>query len=111
MILQLKRIANGPNSTLGYLTVEGGFMGFTLEDQYQEVKVKHETRIPAGRYQIKFREVPSPMTQRYRQRFDWFNWHLELQDVKGFDNVYIHIGNDDDDTSGCILVGYQAFSG
>ncbi|KKK90217.1 hypothetical protein LCGC14_2725280, partial [marine sediment metagenome] len=28
-----------------------------------------------------------------------------LQNVPGFKYIYIHCGNDDDDTDGCILVG------
>lgn len=110
MQINLTRIAHGKNSTLGYLKINTDFLAFTLEDEYREVKVKHKTRIPAGRYEIKFREVPSPMTQKYRQRFDWFNWHLELQNVPNFTNVYIHIGNDHEDSSGCILVGSQAYA-
>jgi hypothetical protein len=33
---------------------------------------------------------------------------LELQDVEGFEYIYIHPGNDDDDTEGCILPNYKA---
>lgn len=110
MDLELRRIANGKDSTLGMLHIDGQFQCFTLEDEFRETKVKGETRIPHGKYEIKFREEPSPLTTRYRQRFDWFNFHLQLQNVKGFEYVYIHVGNTDDNTDGCILVGRDAYS-
>jgi len=108
MLIKLHRIANGKDSTLGMLRIDDVFECFSLEDQYQEVKVKGETRIPPGKYEIKFRKEPSPMRERYRGRFDWFSYHLELQDVYGFSYIYIHSGNTDDHTNGCLLVGYQA---
>lgn len=108
MELGLARYSDNGESTLGLLFEIGDrFQCYTLEDQAQAEKVAGETRIPAGRYEIRFREVLSPMTERYRARFDWFTWHLELQDVPGFLYVYVHIGNDADDTDACILVGDQ----
>ena len=109
MLIKVHRIANGKDSTLGMLRIDDKFECFVLEDEYREEKVAGETRIPAGKYEVVFREEPSPMTTRYRQRFDWFNWHLMLKDVKGFTNIYIHSGNTDDHTDGCLLVGYQGW--
>ena len=101
------RISTGDESTLGILHDVTGFPEFqcyVLEDQPQEVKVAGETRIPAGRYQIKLRNEGG-MTKRYAKRFPWHKGMLWLQDVPGFTFIYIHVGNKDDDSDGCLLVG------
>lgn len=109
MELHLRRLFSGKDSTIGYLQViDNDFYSFTLEDEKREIKVKHETRIPAGKYVIKFREVPSKMTMKYRERYDFFNFHLQLQNVPGFNYVYIHSGSYDGNTSGCLLIGFNA---
>lgn len=105
MVNSLIRYGHGSDSTMGLMLMDGEFECYTLEDQHQNVKVAGKTRIPAGIYEINFRSVLSPLTMKYRRRFDWFHYHLELQDVPGFEFVYIHIGNDADDTNACILVG------
>lgn len=76
----------------------------TLEDEYRARKVPGETSIPAGIYEIRLR-TEGGMHQKYARRFPWHVGMLWLQDVPGFEWIYIHIGNDDDDTDGCILVG------
>lgn len=78
---------------------------FGLEDQYREVKVKHDTRIPEGTYEVGFMEQLTPMTEKYRKRFPWFTYHLHVREVPNFTSIYIHIGNTEEDTSGCLLVG------
>lgn len=95
---------NGTGCTGGTLTCDHLTFA-TLEDLPQDTKIAGITRIPAGRYRVKYREVLSPLTQTYRNKYDWFSWHLELQDVPDYNNVYIHIGNYSKDTDGCILVG------
>ena len=105
MNLHLLRISSAEESTLGWFYIDHEAECMTLEDQYQKVKVKKETRIPDGRYEVKFREDITPMTKRYRKQFPWFTYHLQVQDVRGFENVYIHKGNTDDHTEGCILLG------
>lgn len=105
MNLFLLRTSPGKESTLGQLYIDHEPECFTLEDQFQKEKVKGETRIPNGRYKVEFREVVSPMTERYRKKHTWFTYHLHVTGVRGFENVYIHAGNTDDHTDGCILLG------
>jgi len=106
MELSLQRISSGDEATLGILHDAEGprFMCYTLEDQHNEPKIPGETRIPAGRYEIKLR-TEGGMILRYARRFDWHRGMLWLQDVPGFEYIYIHVGNKDDDSEGCILVG------
>ena len=107
MELLNRRISSGDESTLGTLfdvTDSPRFLCYVLEDQHNEPKIPGETRIPAGRYQIKFRDAGG-MIKRYKRRFDWHRGMLWLQDVPNFSWVYIHVGNKDDDTDGCLLVG------
>jgi len=109
MELKLSRICSRPDWTAGYLLrtdlPKPEFLCATLEDEHRDVKVKHETRIPAGRYEILLRRE-GRLTQKYKKKFpDIHNGMLWLQGVPGFEWIYIHIGNTDDDSSGCILVG------
>lgn len=103
--LKLLRLNDNGDSTIGILFKDNNFECYTLEDEFRELKKSGETRIPQGRYEIKERKVLSGMTKKYRSRFDWFNWHLELQDVPNFKYVYIHAGNTDDHSDGCLLCG------
>lgn len=104
----LQRYSDNGESTLGLLLRGGVFNCYTLEDEARVVKVAGETRIPAGRYPLKLRQELTPLTQKYRNRFPWFEWHVEIADVRGFTNVYIHVGNKDDDTDACVLLGDTA---
>lgn len=109
MEMVLERLKSDGNTTMGILMVNGRFQSFTLEDEYRTKKVMHETRIPAGDYAIRLRNFGS-MAPRYNAQFSEHNHRgmLHLQHVPGFEYIYIHVGNDDDDTSGCILVGFGA---
>ena len=103
--LQLLRFCPSKESTLGQMYIDTKPECFTLEDEYREVKVKGETRIPSGTYEVKFNETITPLTEKYRAKYHWFTYHLEIQNVKNFKNVYIHIGNTDDHTEACVLLG------
>ena len=105
MEIKGSRYSDNGNSTLGLFIIDDKFECYMLEDEFREVKVKGKTRIPSGRYEIKKREVISPMTEKYRKQFSWFDWHLEVTGVPGFKYVYIHKGNTEDHTDGCLIVG------
>lgn len=104
----LQRYSDSGESTLGLLLLDGVLQGYTLEDEARTIKVAGETRIPAGLYELKLRQELTPLTQKYRARFPWFEWHVEITNVPGFTNVYVHVGNDDDDTDACVLLGDTA---
>jgi len=105
MKLTVVRTQFGTDATNGILLINGQFECYTLEDQYQAVKVMHETCIPEGTYDIKFRKVGGFHT-KYSERYG--NSHygmLHLQDVPNFTYILIHAGNTDEHTSGCLIVG------
>lgn len=91
--ITLNRHTYAPNYTGGSILAGGGHWE-TLEDSARKVKVMHRTSIPAGRYQV----IPYVFSSKYEIR-------PLLKDVPNFSGVFIHVGNTDGDTSGCVLVG------
>ena len=110
MDLLLERMTSDADATIGALYADGAFLCFTLEDEYRVEKLAKETRIPSGTYAIRLRAAGG-MHPKYKQRYgDLHQGMLHLQDVPDFDWVYLHTGNTDDHTDGCILVGRGAQS-
>lgn len=106
MRLKLERLFKSETYTIGRLFIDGEYYCDTLEDKdrnliqgmplklLDKIKVKHETAIPSGEYEVIVNV--SPKFKRELPR---------LLKVPGFDGILIHRGNTDKDTSGCILVG------
>jgi hypothetical protein len=83
----------------------------TLEDQKQITKVHGETRIPSGTYNITSKQEGGfynryllHKDEKIRELTKEFGI-LQINDIPGFTNVLIHIGNYDEDTKGCLLIG------
>jgi len=104
MNIRVQRLKEANDATIGIMFVDDKFECFTLEDLPREPKVFGKTRIPAGSYEVKLRKAGG-MVQKYDAKFTGHNGMLWLQDVPNFEYIYIHIGNYDEDTDGCILVG------
>ena len=105
MKLTVRRNASKADFTTGRLFIDGVFQCFTLEDERRAKKVMHETCIPAGTYPVELR-LFGGHHERYKVKFpDVHKGMLWVKNVPGFTDILIHIGNHDDHTSGCLLVG------
>ena len=105
MKITVTRIKSDREATISTVEIDGKFQCFGLEDEYRENKVPGETRIPVGSYDITVRKVGG-FHNRYSKKFP--NHHkgmLWVRDVPNFEYILIHIGNTDDNTAGCLLVG------
>ena len=109
MKLEVIRFSSQADSTSGLLfettPVGRSFLCYTLEDEYQTLKVKGETRIPAGVYEIKFRKKGG-LHEKYNKKYpDIHRGMLHITDVPNFEYILIHTGNTDEHTAGCLIVG------
>jgi len=108
MKLQVLRFSSESDSTNGLLldVTDGvNFLAYTLEDEYRKHKRSKETRIPAGTYEIKLRNEGG-FHQRYSKKYSSIHrGMLHIIDVPGFEYILIHVGNSDEHTAGCLLVG------
>ena len=109
MKLKVLRFSSEADSTSGLLFEETDmglqFLCYTLEDERRALKVKGETRIPAGIYNLKLRKEGG-FHERYSKKYR--NMHigmLHVTDVPNFEYILIHTGNTDEHTAGCLIVG------
>ena len=70
------------------------------EEEIKKKKIYGETAIPTGKYKV---------VLDYSPKFKKILPHV--LDVKGFEGIRIHSGNDKEDTFGCLLVGYNRQKG
>lgn len=104
MLVNIKRLRDDGEATLGLLYVDDALTCFTLEDQHQDIKIQGETRIPAGHYALE-PIYDSPMALRHKEKFG-HAFLIGIKDVPGFTNVRMHPLNYEYQTEGCVGVGY-----
>lgn len=123
MQLKLERIYTCKDYTIGHLYVDGSYICDTIEDtdrmldsdmpmeQIMQTKVKNKTAIPTGKYKVLMNVISS----KYSKSEYYMNLCggkvPRLENVPGFSGILIHKGNTANDTSGCLLVGYNTVKG
>ena len=106
---QVLRFSSQTVSTSGLLfevtDVKKHFLCYTLEDERRVLKVRGETRVPAGTYKIELRNEGG-FHQRYTKKYPGIHrGMLHITDVPNFEYILIHTGNTDEHTAGCLIIG------
>lgn len=105
MKTKIIRVAEGKQSTLSHLYIDGIFQCFLLEDKIRQVKIKSQTAIPTGEFHLVV-NTWGGMNKKYANTFhDIHRGMIEIEGLPTFDAVYIHVGNTITQTAGCPLVG------
>jgi len=94
MRLHLRRVAVSPDGTYGRLT--SSRLDLVTMEEEDRGNQQGESRIPAGEYTCR-------RTTYYRHNIDTF----EVCDVQGRSRILFHVGNTEEDTEGCILLGFD----
>ena len=123
MKLKVKRTAKKANYTIGHLYMQDKQNGQwvriadTIEDKdrgldqsmslanIERIKVKHQTAIPTGTYEIVMNVVSVTFVKKPQYKEFCGGKVPRLKYVKGFSGILIHSGTDQDSSSGCIIVG------
>ena len=123
MKLKVRRTAKKAKYTIGHLYMqdkqngEWVFLCDTIEDKDRgldqsmteaniaKIKVKHQTAIPTGRYEIDMNTVSGTFVKKKAYKDFCGGKVPRLKYVKGFSGILIHSGTDQDSSSGCIIVG------
>lgn len=118
MKLKLIRSFIGPKYTIGHLYINGQYFCDTIEDvdrgltqkmskeEIAKKKVKHQTAIPYGAYLVTMKVVSPKYSTKDKYKFT--NGRMpRLLSVPGFDGILIHPGTTQEDSSGCLIVGFN----
>jgi hypothetical protein len=100
------RVAQGKESTLSHLYINGIFQCYLLEDKIRDVKIAYKTAIPKGIFSLKL-NTHGAKNVNYKKAFGKLHQGMiEINGLPNFSFVYIHSGNTIKDSAGCPLCGF-----
>lgn len=123
MKILVKRVAKKEKYTIGKLFVDDVYICDTIEDKdrgfkqdtpiskIKSEKVYGQTAIPTGLYNVTLDVISNKFSQKPYFKALCDGKLPRLVNVPGFDGVLIHTGNDENDSYGCIIVGYNKVVG
>ena len=112
MELRLERKYRSNNYCIDKLYINGKYFSDALEDpdrgltdtmsleEIKKIKIKGNTCIPYGTYNVTITYSP-----RFKKNLPLIN------NVKGFEGIRVHNGNTPQDSSGCVLLGFNKVKG
>ena len=116
-MIEVLRYPSEADWTLSEFYINGVLFGFGIEDEHRDIKVKGETRIPNGVYEMELTHSPKFSKYYYESKrvpeiskvktseFSEPHKLITLKDVPNFSRILWHWGNSDDDSMGCYIVG------
>jgi hypothetical protein len=106
METKIIRVAQGKESTLSQLYINGIFQCYLLEDKIREVKIASQTAIPKGAFSLKLNTYGAKNVNYQKAFGKLHQGMIEITGLPNFSFVYIHTGNTIKDTAGCPLCGF-----
>ena len=123
MKFELKRIYNCSKYCIGHIYVDGQYCCDSIEDTDRmldqsmsekdilKVKVKSQTAIPTGTYNV-LMNVVSPKFSLKQYYMDICKGRVpRLDNVPGYSGILIHCGTNENSSAGCLIVGYNKVKG
>jgi len=121
MKLDVLRFADNGDASISVFQINGVSKCFGIEDEEREVKVKGETRVPEGTYQVSLRTEGGYHTRESKRYMTSKpGWHQGMLCIHNapdwkivtpkmeFQWILIHPGNTDEHTNGCYLPNTSA---
>jgi len=113
MKLKVLRLGDNGETTLGAFYINGILKCGAIEDTERDVKVRSETRVPNGTYNVNLRKAGG-FHNRYASKYGSMHkgmlcvsnapdWKI-VNDNMTFQYILIHTGNTKDHTAGCLLL-------
>jgi hypothetical protein len=97
-LIKVERFIHHADCEISRVYIRDKFFCFAIEDAHRTTKIKGETCIPPGTYELGVRHSPY-FTPRLGHEMIW------VKNVPGFEYILIHTGNTISDTDGCLIVG------